>query len=176
MTEKPLKLTKNFDHYTLKEKIWMMKKQRFIRAEFHDKKGIIRNYYSINLHTMIHDDPPGFTIAKKRYNIDMESEWTDATNKITYLRYTQGIPDPDSWGTIEKIVTDPETNQQTTIQIKNMPMRIMDDTTYYTRMLRHQAHNILTKGEEEEKMMKMILIILILSGINILFTVISAGR
>jgi len=175
MINKPIKLSKNFDHYTFTEKRWIMRKHRFIRAEFHDRKGTIRSYYSINLNTMTSDDPPGFTIGQKRYNIDMEHSWVDATNKVTYLRYTMGIPDPDGWGSIEVIKTDPETHIQTHERIHDMPMRIMDDTTFYTRMLRHQAHNMLTRGEDEEKLIKYVTILLILSVINILVTFMGLG-
>lgn len=158
MTQKIIKLKKNPTSFTLKEKLWMMKKQRFIRAEFHDETQTIRYYASINLHTMISGDPPGFTIGKERYNIDLQQKRVDATNKTTYLSYTIGIPDPDK-------------------PMKGELRRdYMNAWTYKTRMARQQAHDLLTKSDEEEKMMKMQLIQLILLGLILLFMFMQMGN
>jgi len=157
MTQKIVKLKKNSASFTTKEKLWLYRKQRFIRAEFHDENHIIRHYASINLHTMIDGDPPGFILGKERYNIDLQKKRVDATNKVTYLSYTIGIPDPDT-------------------PIKGELRRdYMNTWTYKTRMARQQAHNILTKGEEEEKIYKMQIIQLILLGLILLFMFMQMG-
>ena len=155
MSSKIIKLKKNPPGYTIKEKLWVMKRQQFIRAEFHDEYHTIRYYASINLHTMINGDPPGFTLGKRRYNIDLQKKRVDATNKVIYLSYTIGIPDPDI----------PEKG--------HLKRDYMDDWTYYTRMARQEAHNILTRGEEEEKIIKMLLIVIILEGIGLFFMFMS---
>lgn len=179
----PKKVVINRKHpgpLTLKESMWMRRKQAFIRALFKDDGGTIRYFAHINLSTMVEGNPPGFTIGERRYNLRMDKEHMvpDATNRIIYLYYTIGLPDPDIvLGPVEVVCRDGDgdlimaSSTEPKTQVVNVQQRnYMDPQTFYDCMKRQEAHNVLT-GDRTPQLALMILANLLVS-VGLVFLVI----
>ena len=150
-----------------------MRKQRFIRCRFHDTQEVTKFYLSLNLDTMVSGDPPRFDVGQETYIVDMQYKMTDV-NGINYLSYTVGIPDPDKFGVYEFDMIDPETNAQVHRRINVYEYNFMDARKFKVRMGDNQAYR-LARGQDEDKMMRLLFILLIMTGMNILFSLMGMG-
>lgn len=173
MAVKPLRLKRNYPKPTFKEKLWLSRKQRFIRCEFHDDKKVTKFYLSLNLDTMISGDPPRFDVGSETYIVDEQYKWTDV-NGITYLHYTLGIPDPDKWGEIQYKEHNEETGMNEHRVMGVWQENFMTARKFKVRMGDNQAYR-LARGADEEKLQKLVFIVLIISGLNVLFNLIGMG-
>ena len=184
MTVKPLRLKKDYAKLTGKEKLWLMRKQRLVRCIFHTS-GDNPNYLyflSINRDTMVTGDPAMFDMGKETYILDLAHKFTK--NGIEYLSYTLGVPDPDKFGEFEIIVRNEKgviegVEQDGAYVPRTKKCNVflytfMDARKFKVRMGDNQAYR-LARGPDEDQIKKLLFIVLIISGLNVLFSLMGMG-